>query len=182
MSSLLRGLGRLSLIGCLISAGLPASAAAATAPNARSRQAEGTGRVTGAARTVKGAPLARYRARIRNATTGQVAGETRTDDRGGFVFTGLNPGSYVVEFVNAEGLVVGTSGSISLSVGAMTVTGLTVTASATAAVAGTAGLVTASAGGGGLFGGHAGILAIGAAAGAGVLGIAAVKKNASPSR
>jgi len=172
-------LSRLALILLLVGTGIPVAAADSTSA-ARVRQGEGTGRVSGTGRTTKGAVLAKYRARIRNTTTGQVAGETQTDERGGFLFVGLNPGGYVVEFVSIDGVVVGTSGSISLAVGAMSISGLTVTASAAAVVAGTAGALSAGAGGG-LFS-HTGVLAIGAAVGSGIVAIAAIKQNASPSR
>jgi len=170
---------RLALILLLVGTGIPLAAADSTSA-ARGRQAEGTGRVSGIGRTSKGTVLARYRARIRNTTTGQVSGETQTDERGGFMFVGLNPGGYVVEFVSVDGVVVGTSGSISLAVGSMTISGLTVTASAAAVVAGTAGALSAGAGGG-LFS-HTGVVAISAAVGSGIVAIAAIKQNASPSR
>jgi hypothetical protein len=171
------------VILALITTGVPLSAAGRT-PAARSPQAEGAGRVSGTAKEAKGGVLPRYRARIRNVTNGQISGETRTDDKGGFVFTGLNPGTYVVEFVSADGIVVGTSASISLTVGSMVATGLTVTASAAAAGAatGAAGALGAATGGGGVFGSNAGVLVLTAAAAAGIRTVVVVTSNASPSR
>jgi hypothetical protein len=172
-----------TLIAAMLATGIPVSAAGKT-PGA-AQQPEGAGRISGTAREAKGGALPNYRARIRNASTGQVAGETRTDLRGGFVFTGLNPGTYVVEFVSAEGVVVGTSAGVTLSVGAMAVSGLTVATSAVAgaAAAGAAGAAGAAvAGGGGFFGSNLGIIAISAAAAAGVKGITTITHNPSPSR
>ena len=177
----MRRLCRFAVILALITTGVPLSAAG-RAPAGRSQQAEGAGRIRGTARDAKSAALPRYRARVRNVTTGQISGETRTDDRGGFVFIGLNPGTYVVEFVSADGIVVGTSASVSLTVGSMAATGLTVTTSAAAAGAGTAGAVGAAAAGGGFFSSNVGVLVLSAAAAAGIRGVVIVTNNASPSR
>jgi hypothetical protein len=96
---------------------------------------------------------------LRNASTGQLVGTATTNGVGQFSFPGLNPGTYVVEVINATGQIVGTSGSVVVGAGAAT-TGVSVTASiATKA---------ATAGAGNLFTAHHAAIILGAAAAAGV--------------
>jgi hypothetical protein len=68
--------------------------------------------------------------------TGQLVGTASIDQSGGFLFTGLNPGSYVVEIVNAQGVITSTSAVSTLAAGA------------TVTIALTAGTAAATAGGG----------------------------------
>lgn len=163
------------LVAALLSAGVPAFAA-----SAKTRQAEGTGRVTGVAKDASGQILPNRIARLRNVDNGQIVGETTTNVRGEFAFTGLNPGRYVVEIVSDRGDIIGTTSAISLTVGSMVASGVTVTATA-AAIGGAAAGAAAAAAGGGFFSSTAGIIVL-AAAGAGIAGTAAVVANASASR
>ena len=171
---MLRRISSLAFVCALLAAGVPVSAAVKT------RQAEGTGRISGTAKDAKGVNLANHTARLRNISTGQIAGETTTNASGQWSFAGLNPGQYVVEIVNPAGLVVATTTPISLTVGAMVAAGVSITASA--AAAGTAGAVAAAAAaGGGFFGSTAGAVLL-AAVGAGIGTTVAVVQTASPSR
>jgi ABC-type transporter Mla maintaining outer membrane lipid asymmetry permease subunit MlaE len=145
---------------------------AAAAPG-RAAAGQGTGALNGTARSSQGQALGNYSVRLRNVQTGQLAGSTTSSAAGAFSFTGLNPGSYVVEIVNAAGEIVGTSAAISVAAGATV--GVTVTASAAAALA--------AGGGAAFFGSTLGIVTL-AAAGAGVAAIVVAnnRETASPSR
>jgi Carboxypeptidase regulatory-like domain len=149
--------------------GVPLLAAPAPAGQAA------TGTISGSARSASGQAMPNATVRLRNVQTGQLAGSTTSGAGGEFSFAALNPGTYVVEVVNAVGEVVGTSAVISLTPTALAATGVTVTASAVEFLA--------EAGGGSFFASTLGIVAI-AAVGAGVVGaiVVANKDDASPSR
>jgi hypothetical protein len=161
------------LVAAIIGAAVPAFAAMAKA-----KQGEGSGRISGVALDSATKPLANVTARLRNVDSGQLVGETKTNARGEYTFTGLNPGRFVVEIVSDKGDIIGTTSAISLTVGAMVATGVTVTATAAAAGATAA---AAAAAGGGFFSSTAGLIVI-AAAGAGIAGGVAIAANSSPSR
>lgn len=155
-----------SLVLCL---SIPLSPVLATAAG-RSAPA---GSISGAARTASGRVAARSTVRLRDVATGQLAGTTTSDAAGTFTFAGLQPGTYVVEVLNAAGAIVGTSTPIAVAAGAA-VAGISVSASAAAAAAAT---------GGGFFASTAGLVTL-AAAGAGVAAVtvAANRPTASASR
>lgn len=100
--------------------------------------AAATGLVSGTAHSQAGQTMARITVRLRNLANQQLVGTTTSNAAGGFTFTGLTPGQYMVEVVNAAGQVVGTSSAVTLTAGAMVATGVGVTAAA-AAVAAAAG-------------------------------------------
>src|SRR5258708_9048790 len=111
-------------------------------PLAAVRQ-QNLGEISGTA-VIEGKPLASITVRLRNVDTGQLAGNTTTNQRGEFKFTGLPVGNYVVETVAANGsTLLGTSPRIALVAGAMVATGVTGSTSAAAAAA--AGLTGAGA-------------------------------------
>jgi hypothetical protein len=95
------------------------------------------GAVEGVAQSADKAPLPNFRVNVRNANTGELAGSTTSNQAGQFAFTSLQPGSYVVEIVDATGKVVGLSTSVSVAAGS-TVT-VTVGASAAGAIAAASG-------------------------------------------
>jgi hypothetical protein len=166
----------LGLVMAVAFVGMPVGAYAATkAPAAR--QGQGTGSLNGVAHGADRAPLRNYTVRVRNAADGQIAGSTTSSGAGEFSFTGLQPGNYIVEIVDATGKVVGLSPTIGVAAGAT----VSVTVSAAAA-----GAITASAASGGfsMFGlGTLGSVAVITAAGvAGVTAVVATRGNASPSR
>jgi len=141
--------------------------------------AQATGTIAGTARAQGGQPLANSTAQLRNLATKQLVGTTTTNAQGAFSFTGLNPGQYMVEIVNAQGAIIGTTSAITLSAGAMAATGVTVTATAAGAAAGG----TAAAGGvGSFFGTTAGIITAVAVVGGITAAVIVATNNASPSR
>jgi hypothetical protein len=158
--------------------GMPVGAFAATkAPATRQGQGQGTGSLNGKAHGADNAPLRNYTVRVRNVADGQIAGTTTSSGAGEFSFTGLQPGNYVVEVVDASGQVVGLSPTLGVTAGgAMSVT---INASA-------AGAITAASASSGfsLFGlGTLGSVAVLTAAGvAGVTAVVATRGDASPSR
>src|SRR4029077_6690541 len=103
--------------------------------------------------------------RLRNIQAGELAGTTICGADGTFTFAGLNVGNYVVEVLDAAGLVVATSAPILLTAATMAVTGLAGTASA-AIMQGGAAVV----GGGAFLTSSIGIVSMAAAA-AGVTGV-----------
>lgn len=122
-------------------------------------RAQNIGEIAGTA-VVEGRPIVGITVRLRNVDNGQLVGNTTTNDRGEFRFTGLPVGNYVVETIAKDGsTLLGTSTRIGLVAGAMAATGVTVSTSAAAAAA--AGLTTLGAAG------AAGAGAAGAGAGAG---------------
>jgi hypothetical protein len=74
---------------------------------------QGTGQIGGVAKGSDQAPLGGTRVQLRNVSNGQLAGTTTTNNLGEFLFTGLNPGNYVVEVVDAAGRIIATSASLS---------------------------------------------------------------------
>ena len=154
-------------------AAIPARLYAAVKAGARQQ----SGSLSGVAQGANNATLPNYSVQVRNASTGQLAGTTLSSQTGTFSFTGLLPGNYVVEIVDAVGKVVGLSPSIGVAAGAAV--SVTVTASA-------AGAIAAAAGGGlsllGL-GPLASVAVIGAAGAAtAAVAVQATNGTASPSR
>jgi hypothetical protein len=129
---------------------------------ARDQAVPQTGTLSGVARGDQGI-LSSQRVQLRNLQSGQVAGSSTSGPTGGFSFSGLTPGSYMVEVVDVAGKVVGISTPVSVTAGVATT--VTVTASA-------AGAVTAAAAGG------AGILGLGTVTSVAVIGAAAVTGTA----
>ena len=133
--------------------------------------AQGQGSLSGVAQSADKAPLPNYRVHVRNANTGELAGSTTSNQAGQFTFTSLQPGSYVVEIVDAAGKVVGLSPSLTVAAGAT----VTVTVGATAAGA------LAAAGGGGLsllgLGPLASVAVAGAASAAAVTAVVATRNG-----
>ena len=124
--------------------------------------------VAGTARTSAGRTVANTSVRLRDLTTNQITGTTTSNAEGQFSFVGLQPGTYVVEVVNAAGDVIGTSSALTVAAGAA-MAGVTVTTAAAVATAAAAGLSTAA---------IVGIVAAGAA----ITTVIVVKVNASPSQ
>lgn len=158
----------------LMFVGVPAQSFA-TARTAKAQDAR-MGTLKGVAKDSKGQNLAGAKVRIRNAGNGAVAAETTSDATGAFTATGLAPGSYVVEVVDATGRVIGLSPTIEVLAGSTATVGVTATAAGA--------MATATGGGLSLFGlGTAASLGVLAAAGtAAIVGVAATRGTASPSR
>jgi hypothetical protein len=66
--------------------------------------------VSGTARKEAKRPYTNYTVRARAVDTGQIAASTPLDESGDFVFTGMTPGSYLMELLNAQNKVVCTAG------------------------------------------------------------------------
>ena len=99
---------------------------------ANAAAAQGTATLAGTARSSSGQPIENCTVQLRDVLTGQLVGTTKCDRAGAFVFTNLNPGSYVVEVVNAQGVVIGTSAVSAVAAGATVA--ISVTAATAAAV------------------------------------------------
>jgi carboxypeptidase family protein len=143
-------------------------------------RAQAPASVSGTATSSTGQTLANTVVRLRNVSTGQIAGSTTSTATGEFKFDGLPAGLYTVEVVSAAGQIVGTSAAISVATGA-TVTGVVVSATAAAAAAGAAAAGAAAAAGSGI---STVVIVTTAAAAAGIAGavVVATRGNASPSR
>jgi hypothetical protein len=136
-----------------------------------------TGTINGVARTSDQKPISDCTANARDAGTGQVADTKKCTPAGAFVFSGLQPGSYVVEVVDVTGKIVALSPAVSVAAG----TAVSVTVTSTLA----AGAIAAAAGGGiGLLGlGTAATVAVIAAAGAvAIVAVNAAQADASPNQ
>jgi hypothetical protein len=136
-------------------------------------QASISGRVV----TPNGNPIANAMVRARNLVNGQVGGSTTTASAGQFAIN-VNPGSYLLEVVDAGGQIIGTSSFISAAAGsAITSATVTATTGALAAVTTTAGLIST-------LGATAARSVTYAAAAAGVAGVVTPGEviTASPSR
>jgi hypothetical protein len=104
-----------------------------------------TGCVNGVAADASKQPLANHTVRLRNVANGQTTTVT-SGANGSFSFTGVNPGNFVIEIVNASNQVIATSSTVSVAAGAtasITVTATMLTGLAAASGAtGLAGLFT----------------------------------------
>ena len=149
----------------LAAAAIPARVLAGQVPAA-------TGLISGTAHSQAGQTLANTTVRLRSLINQQIVSTTTSNSAGGFTFTGLTPGQYVVEAVNAAGQVVGTSSAVTLTATAMVATGVGVTtAVATAAVAG------------GFLGSTLGLATLaGVASGVAAVTVAATRSPVSPSQ
>ena len=119
-----------------------------------------------------GRPLPRTTVRARDLNTGDIAVATMTTMQGHFTIT-LGPGSYLLEIVDADGQIIGTSSLVSFSDGT-SVTVPTITATIGRSASRVAALV----------GGTTMATIVSAAAAAGVAGVVMAKDTsvASPSR
>lgn len=135
----------------------------------------GTGVINGTAQSAAGQTLPNYTVRLRNLQTGQLVGTTNSSATGSFSFTGLAPASYVVEIVNQDGAIVGSSAAIPVAAGGTVSVAVSATA---AAIAGGAGAGAAPAG----ISTALVVTTIAIAAGVAGVVVAANRDDASPSR
>jgi hypothetical protein len=70
--------------------------------------------IVGYARGARNAPIASARLLLRDASTGQVQAPASADEYGRFAFLDMLPGGYVVELLDSNGAVVGTSEFITI--------------------------------------------------------------------
>ncbi len=174
----MRRLIALSLACALVVLGVPTVSFAAGA------QAQAaTGRVTGTAQNSAGSPIANGTVRLRSMTNGDVVATSKTAVNGAYSFSGVQPGNYLIELVDANGAVIATSMPVSMEAGSVTgvalrtatATGGTGTGAATGAAAATST--------GSFFTSTGGIILLAAAGGGAVAGIyAATRSTTSPSQ
>jgi len=120
-----------------------------------------TGAISGDVRTGDKDPASRRTVQLRDAQSGRVVATNTTDKAGAFTFSGVQPGSYIVEVLGANQSVLAASSV------------LTVQAGQTLSVV--LGLPIA----GGILGGTGGMAAM-VAAGAAAAGVLAVQKTGDP--
>ena len=127
----------------LAAQGLPVAGASATRQAVigttvlNPSQAHISGRVV----TPGGDPIANTMVRARNLLNGQIGGSTATASAGQFALN-VNPGSYLLEAVDAGGQIVGTSSFISAAGGTAITAMVTASTGVFSAVTTTAGLVS----------------------------------------
>jgi hypothetical protein len=158
------GLVALLSVGVVPSAG----SAAQQAPSS-------TATLRGAALRNDLGPMANATVQVRSLETGQIVASTPSGGSGEFSFTGLTPGNYLVELVDASGGIVGTTAPLSLAAGASAVVPV---------VAGAAGAAAAMGSGVSLLGlgPAASIAALAAAGAAAITAVISTRPDASPSR
>lgn len=101
----------------------------------------GQAQISGTVVTPDGEALVNTTVRARNLLTGEIGGSTSTATGGQFTIS-LNPGSYMLEIVDAGGQIVGTSAFISAAAGAAVAAAtVTATTGVLSAVGGATGLV-----------------------------------------
>lgn len=118
----MRRIVTLTLVLCLSVAALPGSLLAAQA-----LAAQDTGEIRGSAQDSAGEKLANHTIQLRSVDTAQLVASTTTDAEGEFIFTGVAPGTYVVEVVSPSASIVGTSSALSLSAGGTVTVGIATT-------------------------------------------------------
>lgn len=135
-----------------------------------------SGSLTGTAFTVNLKPLPNATVQIRNFQTGNRVSSAISDQDGTFSFSGLEPGTYLVEIVDVSGRVIGMTAPFPIAVGPNSNVSVVATAD---------GLATLSQGGGfsllGL-GPVTSLAVLGAAGAAAVTAVVATRPDASPSR
>jgi hypothetical protein len=90
-----------------LAATLAVPAAYAQTPESRVTLTSHAGSVLGSARDGADRPIAAARLRLRNLEAGRILMTTRGDQEGNFRFTGVPSGSYLVELVDENGVVLG---------------------------------------------------------------------------
>jgi hypothetical protein len=152
-----------------------AAFACSAAVSAAARQQ--TGGVKGVAADAAKKPLPNHTIQLREAKTGKLVGTTTTNAAGEYVFSGISPGEYIIEIVDAQGNILGTA-TVTVSSDRVAVVAVTATALGAAAVAagaaagGLAGLLTGTS-----------LLVSAAATAAGItIAVIAAREEASPSR
>jgi len=134
----------LALVFAVIGLGVPTPTFAA-----RGQQPDGS--IAGDVKDQGGSPVANHTVRVRNAGTGQVAGNGSTNVAGRFSFGNLGQATYVVEAVDETGRIQATSTAVTLATGAMTNPNVAIVLSqsgtgATAAAAGSTSFFKSTAG------------------------------------
>jgi hypothetical protein len=134
-----------------------------------------TASLTGNVRWTDSTPLVQGDVRLRRMETGEQIASVRSGPGGEFDFTGLQPGTYFIDVVDAAGKVVGMSSPIVATAGG---------AQSVSIVAVAGGVLAASSGGFSLFGlgPVTSVAVLGAAGAAAVTAVVAANPDASPSQ
>ena len=164
----MRRMMALGLIAALIVAALPSAALAG---------AQSIGSVTGVARGGHMQSLTGVKVQIRTAGTGQVVGTTTSAEGGAFSFSGLPPGDYVAEVIDAAGKVQGVSSPFAVASGGTASTSVVALSyGASAAAASSSGFSFLG------MGPVTTMTVLGAAAAGSIAAVASTRPDASPSR
>lgn len=110
---------------------------------AASSQPATVGQISGVAAVPGKGTLAGVTAQLRDLTTKQLVGVVKTNASGQFVFVVDGPGNFIVEILDQEGNVVGTTAPIVLAPGAMIVSAVSVSPTAGGAAAAAGGAAAA---------------------------------------
>ncbi len=78
---------------------------------------QGPGQLTGSVRDAGDRPVANALVRLRNLDTCAIVVTTTTISGGAYAFTGVAPGSYVVEVIDASGQILSTSAALTVTAG-----------------------------------------------------------------
>ncbi|HZB26022.1 MAG TPA: carboxypeptidase-like regulatory domain-containing protein [Vicinamibacterales bacterium] len=105
------------LLALSAAAGPSSAAWQRQAPAPRATLTAHAGVIVGVVRDGTERPVAAARLRLRDLTSGRILMTGRSDHEGGFRFTGVPSGSYVVELVDENGTVRALSGTCSMSSG-----------------------------------------------------------------
>ena len=133
--------------------------------------AQTVGQISGVATMPSKGTVAGATVQLRDLTTKQVIGTTKTNASGQFVFVVDHPGNFVIEILDQKGNVVGTTAPVVLAPGAMVVSAVTLSPTAGGAAAIAAGAAAAQGEQGQSQGqGQGSTTAAGAMAGGGIAG------------
>lgn len=132
--------------------------------------------VTGTAYTVELQPLPNTTVQIRDLKTGNRIKSTVSDAKGIYTFEGLQPGTYVVEIVNASGRVVGMSAPFALGDSPSVTVPVVSVGPGAAAAGGKSGFGVLG------MGPVTSLAVVGAASAAAVTAVVSTRPDASPSR
>jgi hypothetical protein len=117
----------------------PAPAAQSQSVVGRSIVRSDAAGLSGTVTTPDGVPVDNVVVRARNLLTNEIDGSARTSDKGEYAILNVRPGNYVLEIVDDDGNILGTSAFVAATAGTI-VSGLTITA--TTAVLSAAGTTT----------------------------------------
>jgi len=96
--------------------------------------------ITGNVASPMGQPLPNTVVQARNLLTGQIVGSTRSTASGEFSINGLPAGSYILEIVDNDGQIIGTSPYIAAAAGATAAASIIATSGAMSVVSSVTGL------------------------------------------
>lgn len=156
--------------------GVLMAALAASVPVQASGSEGGPVTLTGTAYRTNLQPLSGVEVQVRSLRTGSLVGSTTSTANGEFYFKDIQPGSYVVEIVNASGRLLGMSPPLTLGSASTVKVSVVAVAEGAAAASGGAGFSLLG------LGPVTSLAVVGAASAAAVSAVVATRPDASPSR